>query len=54
MGVDINIWAVILAAASSMVVGSIWYAQKVFGAEWMKMVGLDPKKPKKAPQWRCH
>lgn len=47
MGVDINIWAVILAAASSMVVGSIWYAQKVFGAEWMKMVGLDPKKAEK-------
>ncbi|MDQ1584305.1 MAG: hypothetical protein QOF36_2359 [Microbacteriaceae bacterium] len=35
----INYWAVLLATASSMVVGSIWYARPVFGKYWMKAVG---------------
>ena len=44
---DINIWAVasgqscwavLLANASSMVVGSIWYTPKVFGNYWMRGV----------------
>ncbi|MDB5182235.1 MAG: hypothetical protein JWO47_19 [Candidatus Saccharibacteria bacterium] len=37
MSVEINWLAVVLAAVSSMVVGSIWYAPKVFGNGWMKM-----------------
>jgi hypothetical protein len=37
----INYWAVLIATASSMVVGSIWYAKGVFGAYWMKAVGHD-------------
>ncbi|TFC73520.1 DUF1761 domain-containing protein [Cryobacterium sp. TMS1-20-1] len=36
---EINIWAVLLATASSMVVGSIWYTHAVFGRYWMKAVG---------------
>ncbi|TFB73243.1 DUF1761 domain-containing protein [Cryobacterium glaciale] len=36
---EINIWAVLLATASSMVVGSIWYTRAVFGRYWMKAVG---------------
>ncbi|MEO6200089.1 MAG: DUF1761 domain-containing protein [Cryobacterium sp.] len=36
---EINIWAVLLATASSMVIGSIWYAKRVFGAYWMGAVG---------------
>lgn len=36
MDVDINYWAVLLAAISSMVVGSIWYMPSVFGGLWMK------------------
>lgn len=40
MEVPINIWAVLLATASSMVVGTVWYAKPVFGRSWMKMVGL--------------
>lgn len=47
MGVEINIWAVVLAMASSMLVGTVWYAKPVFGRVWMKMVGLDDQKASK-------
>ena len=36
---EVNIWAVLLATASSMLVGTIWYSKRVFGAYWMKAVG---------------
>lgn len=44
MDVQVNMWAVLLATVSSMVVGSVWYAQGVFGQTWMKLAGIDPKK----------
>lgn len=37
----INYWAVLIATASSMAVGAIWYARGVFGTYWMKLVGHD-------------
>lgn len=40
MNVEINYLAVVLAALSTMVVGSIWYTPKVFGNAWMKLAGL--------------
>jgi hypothetical protein len=46
-GVEINYWAVVLAMVASMVVGMIWYAKPVFGAKWMKLVGLNDEKAKK-------
>src|SRR5687768_11904520 len=44
MDVEVNYLAVLLAAASSMVVGSIWYAPSVFGNAWMKLAKVDPGK----------
>jgi hypothetical protein len=44
MNVDVNYLAVFLAAASSMVVGSIWYAPSVFGNMWMKLAKVEPGK----------
>lgn len=44
MNVEVNWWAVILATASSMVVGSIWYARSVFGNVWIKLTKIDEKK----------
>ncbi|TFD39338.1 DUF1761 domain-containing protein [Cryobacterium sp. TMT1-19] len=38
---EINIWAVLLATASSMVVGAIGYSRQTFGTSWMKAVGHD-------------
>jgi hypothetical protein len=44
MEVHVNYLAVLLAAASSMVIGSIWYARPVLGNTWIKLVKLDNKK----------
>ncbi len=44
MEVQINWLAILLATASTMVVGSIWYSRSVFGNEWAKLVKLDEKK----------
>lgn len=44
MEVQVNYWAVLLAAASSMVVGAVWYAKPVFGDMWAKLAKLDQKK----------
>lgn len=44
MEVQVNIWAVLLAMVSSMVIGSVWYAKGVFGTRWAKLVKLDDKK----------
>lgn len=46
MNVQVNYLAVLLAAVSSMVVGSIWYAKPVMGKTWQKLVKLDDKKMK--------
>lgn len=46
MEVEINLLGVLLAGLAAMIVGSIWYAQGVFGASWMKLAGLDDKKMK--------
>lgn len=43
---DINYLAVLVAAIAAMVLGSIWYAKPVFGARWMKLVGLTDESVK--------
>ncbi|MFF8816772.1 MULTISPECIES: DUF1761 domain-containing protein [Leucobacter] len=39
---EINYWAVLVATASTMVVGSIWYTPKVFGTLWMRLANVTP------------
>jgi hypothetical protein len=41
MDVQVNSLAVLLAALSSMAVGSIWYARPVFGNKWIKWAKVD-------------
>lgn len=48
MDVEVNVLAVVLAALSTMVVGSIWYTPKVFGKSWIKLAKLDEKKMQQA------
>ncbi|MBO3662402.1 DUF1761 domain-containing protein [Microbacterium stercoris] len=38
---EINYWAVLLATVSSMLVGTIWYAPKVFGTRWSTLSGAS-------------
>ncbi|MGM0930260.1 MAG: DUF1761 domain-containing protein [Actinomycetota bacterium] len=45
---EINIWAVIVATISTMVVGTIWYTPKVFGNYWMKVAKVSPGAGKNA------
>jgi protein-S-isoprenylcysteine O-methyltransferase Ste14 len=42
---EINYWAVLLATASSMIVGSIWYSRKVFGNRWAKLANVNIDRP---------
>ncbi|MFI8592911.1 DUF1761 domain-containing protein [Microbacterium sp. NPDC078428] len=42
---EINYWAVLIATASSMVVGSIWYTPKVFGTRWARLAKVDIDRP---------
>jgi uncharacterized membrane protein len=44
MEVPINIIAIVLAAVSTMVVGSIWYAPKILGNTWMQLAKVSPNK----------
>jgi hypothetical protein len=39
---EINIWAVLVATLSTMVVGSVWYTPKVFGNYWMRVAKVSP------------
>lgn len=50
MEVQVNWLAVVLAALSTMVVGSVWYAPKVFGNLWMKLARLDKNNMASAPK----
>lgn len=46
MDVQVNMWGVLAATASAMVVGSIWYARGVFGNTWIKLAKIDMSKDK--------
>lgn len=39
LNVDVNWWAILVAAAFNMLLGIIWYAPAVFGKSWMKLTG---------------
>ena len=47
---QINYFAVIAATVSSLVVGSIWYAQKVLGNTWIRLAKVTPGE-KYGPVW---
>jgi hypothetical protein len=47
MDIEVNWLAIVLATASSLVVGSLWYSEKGLGHEWAKLVKLDKKQAAK-------
>lgn len=44
MDVHVSFWAVLAAAVSAMVVGSIWYSPKTFAPAWIKLARIDTSK----------
>src|SRR4051794_14480101 len=48
MDVNVNGWAVLLAAVSSMVVGSLWYMPATFGNAWQKYTGVNAEKMRRS------
>jgi hypothetical protein len=38
----VNVWAVLVAAVATMVVGFLWYSPALFANSWMKLMGYDP------------
>ena len=48
---DINIWAVLLATLSTLVVGSIWYTKRVFGTYWMRAANVDEEAAAQRGAW---
>ncbi|MDP3771866.1 MAG: DUF1761 domain-containing protein [bacterium] len=50
--VTVNFWAVVAAAVTSFIVGSVWYSPMMFGDVWARNLGKSPgelERMKKAP-----
>lgn len=41
---EVNIWAVVIATLSTLVVGSVWYTKAVFGTFWIKAARVDEER----------
>jgi hypothetical protein len=42
---DVNIWAVLVAALTSFMLGGAWYGKALFGEVWNREAGRGEKKP---------
>lgn len=49
MQVEVNFVAVLLAIASSFLVGGLWYSKMLFGEQWRVLIKMDKKTMKKGP-----
>ena len=56
MGVDINMWAVLVAALVYYGSGALWYSNVLFGSSWLPLVGLSAEKIKagKSMMWKAY
>jgi hypothetical protein len=45
--IDIHYAAVLAAAASNMVIGTLWYSKVLFGKQWMTLIGKTEEQIKK-------
>jgi hypothetical protein len=50
MGIDL--WAVVVAAFSTMLVGFLWYSPLLFARPWMVLMGYDPEDKEKLKEMR--
>ena len=45
---EFNIWAVLVAAVSAFVLGSLWYSPMLFGKPWQREAGVSEEQIKNA------
>jgi len=38
----VNVWAVLVSAIATMVLGFLWYSPALFANPWMRLMGFDP------------
>lgn len=53
----INIWAILVAAVVSFVIGAIWYSPVLFGKEWMALMKIsdsDITPERKRGMWKSY
>jgi hypothetical protein len=43
----VNLWAVVVAALATMVIGFLWYSPVLFAKPWMLLMGYDPNDKEK-------
>jgi len=48
----INIWAVLVSAVATMVIGFLWYSPMLFANPWMRLMGYDPSDKAKLEEMR--
>ena len=41
--IDINYWAVLVAALASYLIGALWYSPLLFGKAWIELMGFTEK-----------
>ena len=52
MFTKVNIWAIILAAFSYLIIGTLWYSPLLFGKLWIKLIGFcDEDFKTNKPMW---
>ena len=48
----VNLWAVLVAAISTMIVGFLWYSPMLFAKPWTALMGYDPNDKAKMDEMR--
>jgi hypothetical protein len=44
----VNLWAVLIAGVSSMILGGLWYSPVLFGKPWIRLTGVTEDKSRAA------
>ena len=54
--IDVNYWAVLIAALLYYATGALWYSSFMFGKQWLQLVGITPEKieANKKNAWKAY
>lgn len=51
IAIEVNIWAVLVAAVAHMVIGFVWYSPVFFGNTWTLLMGFNVDTPEGKAAW---